>query len=74
MLSLQDKRKHGLEPVEVFTQKTYARVYNWRTGKSVEIGGTEEQVENDLKEMKRKGIIDEDCEISRYKVDIPVRP
>ena len=24
--------------------------------------------------MKRKGIIDEDCEISRYKVDIPIRP
>ena len=28
----------------------------------------------DLKDMKRKGIIDEDCEISRYKVDIPIRP
>lgn len=74
MSSLPDKRKRAPEPVEAFTQKTYARVYNWRTGKSVEIGGTEEQVEKDLKDMKRKGIIDEDCEISRYKVDIPVRP
>lgn len=43
-------------------------------GNPSEIGGTEEQVEKDLKDMKRKGIIDEDCEISRYKVDIPIRP
>ena len=74
MSSLLDKRKRGPEPAEAFTQKTYARVYNWRPGTSVELGGTEEQVEKDLKDMKRKGIIDEDCEISRYKVDIPIRP
>ena len=74
MLSLLDDRRDGGGSEERFYQQTYARVYNWRTGKSIEIGGTEEQVEKDLKDMKRKGIIDEDCEIIRYKVDIPVRP
>ena len=50
--------------------KTYARIYNWKTGWSVEIGGTDEQVNRDLKDMERKGLVNNDCEIQRYSVEI----
>lgn len=54
-------------------EKTYARIYNWKTGKELEIGGTEEQVEQDLKDMAKKGILTEDCSVETRIVRIEDR-
>lgn len=51
-------------------EKTYARIYNWKTGKELEIGGTEEQVKQDLKDMAKKGILTEDCSVETRIVHI----
>lgn len=51
-------------------EKTYARIYNWKTGKDLEIGGTEEQVKQDLKDLEKKGILTEDCSVETYIVHI----
>lgn len=51
-------------------EKTYARIYNWKTGKELEIGGTKEQAKQDLKDMTAKGIITEDCSVETYTVQI----
>lgn len=51
-------------------KKTYARIYNWKTGESLEIGGTSEQVKKDLTDMRKKGIITDDCSVETYTVSI----
>lgn len=54
-------------------EKTYARIYNWKTGKELEIGGTEEQVKQDLKDLEKRGILTEDCSVETYIVHIEDR-
>lgn len=49
-------------------RKTYACIHNWKTDKSLEIGGTDEQVEKDLKDMRAKGILTDDCSVKTYTV------
>ena len=44
-------------------KKTYACIHNWKTDKSLEIGGTDEKVEKDLKDMRAKGILTDDCSV-----------
>lgn len=51
-------------------KKTYARIYNWKTGEGLEIGGTSEQVKKDLADMRKKGIITDDCSVETYTVGI----
>ena len=50
-------------------KKTYARIYNVVNGKSVEIGGTAEQVEKDLKDMEKKNLVNDDCTVDIYTVE-----
>lgn len=49
-------------------KKTYAYIYNWKTDKGLEIGGTDEQVKKDLKDMRMKGILTDDCSVEIYTV------
>lgn len=54
--------------------KIYANTYNPKTDRHIEIGGTRESIKKDLKDMERKGIIDEDCTVDVYAVnDMGVR-
>ena len=50
--------------------KHYAYIRNEVTGQSVEIGGTEEQVDRDLKEMERQGLLTDDCTVRCYTVNL----
>lgn len=50
--------------------KYYAYIYNVKTGKQLEIGGTKESIKKDLKEMEKQGIVNNDCTINIYKVNI----
>ena len=54
-------------------KKTYAHIYNWKTGKGLEIGGTAEQVKQDLADMRKKGIHTDDCSVETYTVNIEDR-
>lgn len=54
-------------------KKTYAHIYNWKTGKGLEIGGTAEQVKQDLADMRKKGILTYDCSVETYTVNIEDR-
>lgn len=51
-------------------KKIYAHVYNTKTGKHVEIGGySMDQIEKDLKDMEKKGILTENCTVDIYSVE-----
>lgn len=48
--------------------KVYANIYRGDRLNSIEIGGTREQVDHDIEEMKKIGLISEDCQIKYYEV------
>lgn len=54
-------------------KKTYARIFNWKTGESLEIGGTKDQVDRDLINMKKQGLLTDDCSVDTYTVNIETK-
>lgn len=50
--------------------KVYAKIYNPVTNQIFEIGGTSESVKRDLKDMDRKGMINEKCSVEVYAVNL----